>query len=248
MKPTLTTFQAKPKLPDLPPSYIDICSPFTPRAYSCCQCGNTQHELSFVKGKTVTSCPSLHDPRACIPSHNGETHGCHVWDHLSKPALTQRTPAVFLCATCNAEHSVHEILTQTTVTCECGAPSLEAVYDQFGTILLWSRGDPSVYDLRDAKKVVEARRRLREVGAMPWTEFEARLQEYFEVAGELELSDQVDKIEQSTKRFESSPKELGIRTEMSPSPSLSPSMSPSPSPPPSEEMSSLEEIKMRSER
>ncbi|KAK4176150.1 hypothetical protein QBC36DRAFT_329928 [Triangularia setosa] len=240
METTTPTIIVKP---DLPPSHITIYAPFTPRTYSCCQCEHTGHELIFVQGKAVTSCPHRHDPRACIPSYNGGAHGCQVWDHLGQPAPKLRIPAVFLCSTCKIEHSVYEIMTQLTVTCRCGAPYLEAVYDQFGTILLWPRGDSSLDNLTDFKKVAEARRRLLELGAMPWVEQGESLQEYFDAQSPVKFLDEVDVIKQAIKRPKDGRQELDIAIEMLPSPSLSPSLSPSPSPPPPEGTESLEGMK-----
>ncbi|KAK0660447.1 hypothetical protein QBC41DRAFT_360143 [Cercophora samala] len=218
--------------PILPPSHIDIHSPFTPSEYTCCQCDYNDHDLVFVKGGPTTPCPHLHDPRACFPSHAGEAQGCQIRDHLGQPAVGLPTPSVFLCATCKNHHSVFEIMTQERVACGCGAPFLQAVYDQFGTILLWPgpRDDPTIGNLSDPKKVAELKRRLIEIGGIVWLDNEEKVREWFEEQGSLEFWREVEAIERVMKMPKPVPAEWGPLVEMLHSPSLSPSMSPSPSP------------------
>jgi hypothetical protein len=90
------------------------------------------------------------------------------------PLIQHSFPSVWVCSTCDAPHSVLEILAGTGeedgVACACGKPTLQAVYDQFGRIFLFWRDDAAVHDLRDAAKVQEAAWRIWEAGAEPWLE------------------------------------------------------------------------------
>ncbi|KAL2256226.1 hypothetical protein VTK26DRAFT_1970 [Humicola hyalothermophila] len=76
-------------------------------------------------------------------------------------------PAIWLCGTCHAPHPIRTLLLLGggVVRCACGAPSLRAVYDQFGRIFLyWRERDPAVADLRDPEQAREARGRVWAAG------------------------------------------------------------------------------------
>jgi len=62
---------------------------------------------------------------------------------------------------------VLDILTR-EVSCPCGSPTLQAVYDQFGRLFLFWRDDPDVFDMKDPAKVQEAAWRIWEAGGEPW--------------------------------------------------------------------------------
>lgn len=124
---------------------------------------------------TITPDP-VHDasnskPSLPLPSTIGTTTA-------STPPLAQRhrplprappVPASWLCSTCATAHDVFEILARKPV-CGCGAPTLQAVYDQFGRLFLFWRDDEGIRDLRDEEKVAEAARRLWVAGGGRWVE------------------------------------------------------------------------------
>ncbi|KAK4640854.1 hypothetical protein QC761_607240 [Podospora bellae-mahoneyi] len=232
------TTKPAPK-PIYPPSHINICSPFTPKEYTCCHCDNASNFLVFSQDRRVSSCPHAHDPQTCVPSHHHSNapQGCQMRDHLGRPPLKLRIPAAFTCATCKNQNSIFKIMAQEQVTCNCGAPYLEAVYDQYGQILLWPglRGDAAIDELSDPKKVAELRWRLIEMGGMPWVENETRLRKWVEEQEALEGLQKAEFVRRGmTRQKEEAGAALGVLKGLGPgSPGLSPSGSPSPSPSPS---------------
>jgi hypothetical protein len=140
--------------PPPPPSYIKAATPFSPLHRQCCQCQQTTPAQTQPQ---TTSCTCDHE--LC--------HSCHHLDGRGGAVIPHAFPAAWACSTCSETHSVLSILTQ-KVSCKCGSPTLQAIYDQFGRIFLFWRDDPAVYDLVDPAKVQEAAWRVWEAGAEPW--------------------------------------------------------------------------------
>ncbi|KAK4194134.1 hypothetical protein QBC40DRAFT_138233, partial [Triangularia verruculosa] len=203
--------------PDIPVLRIKADSPFSPSPFSFCQYDGKKN-------------PLVHDPQYCIRSHDGKE--CRSWDNMGRPVLAMNVPAVFTCS-CNEEHTAFEVMTQDTIACSCGSPRLQAVYDQFGTILLWPQGDHGMDDLRDPKKVAEARRQFLAVGGAVWLENREKVLDYFKTEGSPKFLHAVEVPKRVVNGQKEVQRELSVESEDSRSPSLSPSFSASPSPSPS---------------
>ncbi|KAK3687562.1 hypothetical protein B0T22DRAFT_131993 [Podospora appendiculata] len=139
-------------LPPPPPSFIKVDSPFSPRSRQCCQCNRL----------------SLHQSQ-CEEEECAHTlcHSCPSQDARGNQVIPHSFPVSWTCSTCGSAHSVLEILTG-YVDCKCQNPTLQAVYDQFGSIFLYWRDDPAVHDLTDPVKVREAAWRVWTAGSEPW--------------------------------------------------------------------------------
>ncbi|KAK5657837.1 hypothetical protein OQA88_2910 [Cercophora sp. LCS_1] len=151
--------------PPTPPTSIKSTSPFAPHNHQCCRCNTTTPSST----RSAAAAPQL--VRRC--SHTSCAHdlcgSCNATDTNNNAVIPHSFPADWVCATCNTTHSVLSILTR-DVSCDCGAPRLQAIYDQFGRIFLFWRDDPTVQDLRDPAKVQEAAWRIWEAGGEPWVE------------------------------------------------------------------------------
>ncbi|KAL2133067.1 hypothetical protein VTI74DRAFT_2971 [Chaetomium olivicolor] len=83
-----------------------------------------------------------------------------------------KIPTIWRCGTCASNNPILSLLTQAptaeSTTCDCLAPSLQAVYDQFGDIYLFWRDDPAVANLRDPEQAREARWRVWRAGGGVW--------------------------------------------------------------------------------
>lgn len=132
---------------------IKATSPFTPASWICSHC----HETNTLESLT------------CQKPHCGQKFRWTgiILDHKGNKVDSGRFPVHWVCSTCYAIHSVLDILLK-RASCGCGAPALQAVYDQFGDIFLFWRDDPFVRDLKDPDKVEEAARRLWQAGSTPW--------------------------------------------------------------------------------
>ncbi|KAK0721662.1 hypothetical protein B0T26DRAFT_190330 [Lasiosphaeria miniovina] len=143
----------------VPPFYIKPASQFGPRERQCCQCGTRTTTPSTAAASVQTS-------RSCECDHQF-CNECLRRDGRRRTVIPHSFPVDWVCSTCGDTHSVLEILTA-TVVCHCEAPTLQAVYDQFGNIFLYWRDDPAVYDLSHPSKVQEAAWRVWEAGSAPW--------------------------------------------------------------------------------
>ncbi|KAK3353408.1 hypothetical protein B0T25DRAFT_210032 [Lasiosphaeria hispida] len=150
------TVQANPVAP---PPYIKSASRFSPAQRQCCQCQQTSSEPQTQSQQQQRCGHASCDHDLC--------RDCHRLDGRGGAVIPHSFPAAWVCSTCTSAHSVLDILTR-RVACDCEAPSLQAVYDQFGRIFLYWRDDPAVYDLTDPAKVQEAAWRVWEAGAEPW--------------------------------------------------------------------------------
>lgn len=132
---------------------IKADSPFAPKQWRCSLCdGRNGLESAACKG---SGCCGLFGPSQLL------------FDHEGNAVSAARFPVHWLCSICGVIHSVLDILNQ-CVSCPCGHPNLQAVYDQFGDLFLFWRDDPAVRDLRDPCQVQEAARRLWDAGSAPW--------------------------------------------------------------------------------
>ena len=143
-----------PPQPFIPPSIKAIIPPVTEH------CACLQHEKESCSDDSVTcQLPTCGGQFECLSDSVTKLAG--------RTAPTAPVPVHWLCRTCGSIHSVLEILTE-RVSCDCGEPSLQAVYNQFGDLFLFWRDDPDVQDLRDPAKLREAAWRLRKAGGLLW--------------------------------------------------------------------------------
>jgi hypothetical protein len=109
-----------------------------------------------MNGTTPSSPAGLPAPPVSIPpspSTSPQTMTAHAF------------PADWLCSSCGSTHSVLSILEASqgeVEVCPCGNPTLQAVYDQFGSIFLYWRNDPAIVDLRNPDSAQEAAWRVAE--------------------------------------------------------------------------------------
>ncbi|KAJ9161777.1 hypothetical protein NKR19_g1966 [Coniochaeta hoffmannii] len=142
------------------PARIEALSPFSPHLWICAACkqknplANTACTTPTCSGTLTTSTPSP---------------GPNLLDRRGRPVSPVRFPVYWLCSTCCADRLVLEILVGRP-SCACGRPALQAVYDQFGDLLLFWRDDDGVRDLSHKGKVAEAARRLWVVGGEAWVD------------------------------------------------------------------------------
>lgn len=132
---------------------IAAASPFSPATWVCSGC-HERNDMSALKCRRADCRQDYKRGGLCL-------------DRKGNRVMPARFPAHWVCSTCHDVHSILEVLLK-MASCDCGEPTLQAVYDQFGDLFLFWREDPAIHDLKDPVKAEEAARRLWQAGSSPW--------------------------------------------------------------------------------